>query len=291
MAISSSLVSQLIASQFPQWAHLPIEPVEFGGWDNTTFHLGTTLSVRLPSAERYAGQVEKERRWLPKLAPHLPLPIPTPVAMGMPTYDYPWHWSIYRWIEGENAAFERIDDLEAFARTLAQFLTALQQVDPVGGPPLGAHNFYRGGPLATYDSETRHAIATLEGEVDAGGAIALWEDALKTTWRGSAVWIHGDVSASNLLVNKGRLSAVIDFGCLGIGDPACDLAIAWTLFSRASRETFQESLSLDGDTWIRGRGWALWKALITLVEHLDTNSLQAEKARRVIGEALKDAAA
>lgn len=210
--------------------------------------------------------------------------------MGMPTCGYPWHWSIYRWIKGENAVFDRIDDLETFARTLAQFLTALQQVDPVGGLPPGAHNFYRGGPLATYDSETRHAIATLEGEVDAGGAIALWEDALKTTWRGSAVWIHGDVSASNLLVNKGRLSAVIDFGCLGVGDPACDLAIAWTLFSGASRETFRESLSLDGDTWIRGRGWALWKALITLVEHLGTNSLQAEKARRVIGEALKDAA-
>ena len=286
--INVSLVGQLVAAQFPQWADLVIKPVEFDGWDNRIYRLGEDMAVRLPSAEAYAEQVEKEHRWLPRLAPLLPLPIPVPLAMGVPAQGYPWPWSVYRWLEGENATIERIADLAQFATTLAQFLAALQRIDPAGGPPPGQHNFFRGAPLSIYDTETRDAIASLNGRIDTDAVTAAWEAALQATWHGSSVWLHGDVSAANLLVKRGRLSAVIDFGCSGVGDPACDLTIAWTLFSGESREAFRAALPVDGATWARGRGWALWKSLITLAEHIDTNPLEAKKAQRVIDKALAD---
>jgi aminoglycoside phosphotransferase (APT) family kinase protein len=288
MAIDASLVSRLVTGQFPQWADLPIRPVEFGGWDNRTFRLGEHMAVRLPSAARYAQQVAKEHRWLPRLAPLLPLPIPVPLAMGLPAEGYPWQWSIYRWLEGEHAAIERIADLSEFATTLAQFLAALQRIDTAGGPPPGQHNFFRGGPLAIYDAETRQAIATLDGAVASDAATAVWEAALAARWYGSPVWLHGDVSAGNLLVRSGRLRAVIDFGSSGVGDPACDLAIAWTLLEAESRDAFRAALPLDPATWARGRGWTLWKGLITLAQHLDTNPREAGEARRVIDEVLAD---
>ena len=286
--ITISLVSQLVAAQFPQWADLPIKPVEFDGWDNRTFRLGEDMSVRLPSAEWYTQQVEKEHRWLPRLAPLLPLLIPVPLAMGVPAYGYPWHWSIYRWLEGERATIECIADLRQFATTLAQFLTALQRIDPAGGPLPGKHNFFRGGPLTIYDIETRNAIAALDGKMDTDAATEVWEAAVKATWHDPPVWLHGDVSAGNLLVKEGRLSAVIDFGCSGVGDPACDLTIAWTLFSAESRQAFCSALPVDSATWARGRGWALWKALITLAGHINTDPLEAVKARHVIDEVLAD---
>lgn len=286
--VNASLVRELVAKQFPQWSDLPIEPVEFGGWDNRTFHLGDNMTVRLPSAAEYAAQAEKEQRWLPRLAPLLPLSIPVPVAMGIPSDRYPWHWSIYPWLEGEIATVERIADPRQFATALAQFLAALQRIDTAGGPAPGPHNFYRGGPLAIYDAETRQAIAALGDRIDLEAATAVWETALNATWHGSPVWLHGDVSAGNLLVKEGRLSAVIDFGCSGVGDPACDLAIAWTLLSGASREAFRAALPLDSDTWSRGRGWALWKALITVAELPGTDPSQAGDARHVIDEVLAE---
>lgn len=286
--INVSLVGRLVAAQYPQWADLSIKPVEFDGWDNRTFYLGEDMTVRLPSAEVYAGQVEKEHRWLPRLAPLLPLSIPVPLAMGVPAAGYPWYWSVYRWLEGESATIERIADLEQFAVALAQFLTALQRIDPAGGPPPGQHNFWRGGPLAIYDAETRHAIAALDGVIDTGAVTAVWEAALQTTGHGPPVWLHGDVSAGNLLVRRGRLSAVIDFGCSGVGDPACDLTIAWTLFVGKSREAFRAALPVDSGTWARARGWALWKALITLAEHIHGDPVKAGDAQRVIDEVLAD---
>jgi aminoglycoside phosphotransferase (APT) family kinase protein len=269
-------------------AHLPIQPVEFDGWDNRTFRLGEELAVRLPSAEAYAAQVPKEHTWLPRLAPLLPLPIPAPLAMGRPAGGYPWHWSVYRWIEGEIATFARIADPYQFAFTLAQFLIALQRIEPQVGPPPGAHNFFRGGSLIVYDSETRRALSILDGVMDRRAATEVWETALETAWQGQPVWLHGDVSAGNLLVKDGRLSAVIDFGCSAVGDPACDLTIAWTLFSGQSREVFRTALPLDPGTWRRARGWALWKALITLAEHQLTNPQKAGEARYVIDEVIAE---
>jgi aminoglycoside phosphotransferase (APT) family kinase protein len=286
--IDARLVGRLVSTQFPQWADLPIKPVEVDGWDNRTFHLGEHMTVRLPSAAAYSLQVEKEHRWLPELAPLLPLPIPVPLAKGAPADGYPWQWSVYRWLEGESATAERIADLRQFVTALAEFLVALQRIDPVGGPLPGQHNFFRGGPLTVYDAETRQAIAALEGRIDSDAASAVWEAALKATWRGSPVWFHGDVAAGNLLVKGGRLSAVIDFGTSGVGDPSCDLAIAWTLFGGKSRDAFRVALGLDDATWARGRGWTLWKGLITLAEHIDTNPLEAGRARGVIDEVLAD---
>ena len=266
--IDVSLVRRLIKAQFPQWADLPVKPVEFGGLDNRSFHLGEHMIVRLPSSAKYSSQVEKEQHWLPKLAPHLPLSIPKPLAMGNPTSEYPWHWSIYQWLDGETATIERIADLSQFASQLAEFLVALQKCDATDGPVAGPHNFYRGGPLETYDKETRQAINTLDDKSLADALISVWNKALKSTWLKKPVWVHGDIAVGNLLVTKEQLSAVIDFGQLCIGDPACDLAIAWTLFKGENREAFRATLSLDSDTWARGRGWVLWKTLCAPVPSL-----------------------
>ena len=287
MNIDADLVGRLIATQFPQWKDLAIKPVASGGWDNRTFHLGDDMTVRLPSAAPYALQVEKEHRWLPRLAPLLPLPIPVPLAMGIPAENYPWHWSVYGWIEGETAKRERIADLSQFAVDLAGFLIALKRIDPSGGPPPGQHNFFRGGPLTVYDGETRQAITALGNRIDTGAASAVWEAALAATWQGRPVWFHGDVASGNLLVEDGRLSAVIDFGTSGVGDPSCDLVIAWTFFEGESREVFRADIAVDDATWARGRGWALWKALITVAGHTD-NQAEVEKSRHVIDDVLAD---
>lgn len=279
---------RLVAGQFPHWAALPVTPVEFGGVDNRTFRLGTGLSVRLPSAPHYAAQVAKEQRWLPILAPQLPLPIPVPLALGVPAEGYPWHWSVYRWLDGTPASTGRIADLTAFASALARFLVRLRAVDPTDGPPPGRHNFFRGGPLQTYDAETRDAIAALAGRIDRERVSRVWDAAIAATSRGSPVWFHGDVSAGNLLVRDQRLSAVIDFGTSGVGDPACDLVIAWTLLSGTSRAEFRSRLGVDAGMWARGRGWALWKSLITVAGCLDRDPVEARRANQVIDEVLAD---
>jgi aminoglycoside phosphotransferase (APT) family kinase protein len=207
-------VERLISAQFPQWADLPITPAVLQGWDNKTFRLGAQMSVRLPSAVPYTQQVEKEHRWLPELAPHLPLPIPVPLAKGAPAEGYPFNWSVYRWLEGETASTERVDNLIEFATTLADFLAALQRIDPAGEPP-GRHNFFCGGPLTVYDADTRQAIAALDGRIDTDAATAVWEAALAATWHGPPVWFHGDVAVGNLLVEGApeRRHRLRDLGC------------------------------------------------------------------------------
>ncbi len=230
----------------------------------------------------------KEQRWLPKLAPLLPLQIPSPLGIGSPSSAYPWHWSVYGWIDGETAAVAPIDDKVGFAETLGQFLVAFHRIDANDGPPPGAHNFYRGGALQTYDRQTRGAIAALGGTIDANTVDRIWQEALASSWRGVPVWVHGDISPGNLLVNHRRLTVVIDFGCLGVGDPACDLSIAWTFFDASSREAFRKSVPLDDATWARARGWALWKALIVSAKLPGTNSAETERAIRTLGEIIAD---
>jgi len=276
--ISTSVVACLLETQFPEWAGLPIAPVELAGWDNITFRLGEDMSVRLPSGHPYCAQVAKEHQWLPVLGQHLPVAIPQPLAIGVPGCGFPWPWSVYRWLPGAYATVDRIADLISFARSVGDFLMALHAIDPTGGPPAGQDSQFRGGPLTVWDPWTRETIACLAGEVDAGAASEVWEAALAATWAGPPMWFHGDVSASNLLVLDGRLSAVIDFGCSGVGDPACDLAIAWTFFGTEARKAFQESVPLDAAAWERGRGWALWKALTTYAEALRLNPQTAHVA-------------
>jgi aminoglycoside phosphotransferase (APT) family kinase protein len=287
--IDVALVRRLVDTQLPQWRELPITGVEFDGWDNRTFRLGSEMTVRLPSADGYAAQVDKEQRWLPVLAPQLPLPIPVPLARGGPGGGYPYGWSVYRWLEGEIVRRDRVADPEDFAVRLAEFLVALQQIDATGGPEPSWDNFFRGGPLLTYDAETRQSLVALEGQIPVDSAAAVWETALAATWTDQPVWFHGDVAEGNLLLRDGTLAAVLDFGCCGVGDPACDLAIAWTLLRGRSRDVFRTTLAVDDGTWARGRGWVLWKALITLAGTFDINPNAAVVARATLDEVLADA--
>lgn len=281
--IDTALVRRLVAEQFPHWAQLEIRPVVVGGHDNRTFHLGDELSVRLPSAEAYAPQAEKEGRWLPGLAPHLPLPIPAPVALGRPSVAFPFPWSVNRWLPGDTLAAAGVQDKQELARDLAAFLRALWQIDAADGPPAGPHNFERGkgSPPMYWDDYAQPNLPLLGPQAQA--AEALWQLARQSEWTALPVWVHGDIAAGNLLVQGGRLSAVIDFGCCAVGDPACDLVMAWTYFSGDSRRVFRESCGLDEQTWQRAAGWAVWKALIVL-----TDPRQEAWARRTVNELLAD---
>lgn len=284
-----SLVVRLLTTQFPQWANLPIEPARSAGTGNALYRLGDDMVVRLPRIPSAVGQVDKEQKWLPRLAPLLPLNIPVPLAKGKPSYDYPWHWSIYRWLEGEDATITPIADPRQAATDLAHFIIALQGIEATGGPPPGEHNFYRGVPLAMRDQQTRDAIAALHGVVDTDAVAAAWDAAIETpAWNGAPVWVHGDLHAGNLLVQQGRLTGVIDFGGLGVGDPACDVMAAWVFLSAENRGLFRAVLQVDDATWARGRGWALSFGLIALPYYHITNPVLAEIARRTINEALAD---
>jgi aminoglycoside phosphotransferase (APT) family kinase protein len=284
----ASLVGRLIAEQFPHWVDLPIAPVPFRGTDNALYRLGDGMVVRLPRIHGATLALDKECRWLPKLAPLLPLAVPVPLAKGLPGDGYPWEWAVYRWLEGETAVVEPITDLEQAASDLVQFIAALQRVDPGDGPHPGKHNGFRGEPLAARDGAVRTAIAALDEEIDVGAAGAVWAAALRApVWQRSPVWIHGDLDARNLLVVEGGLSAVIDFGCLGVGDPACDVMVAWKVLSSDTRDHFRAALTIDEATWVRGRGWALSQALGALSYYtLETNAVLVREARRWLSEVL-----
>ncbi|MFF3906219.1 aminoglycoside phosphotransferase family protein [Streptomyces sp. NPDC001848] len=266
MLIDADLVRRLLAAQFPQWAHLPIAPVASSGLDNATFRLGEELSVRLPRYPHWAGQVEREQTWLPRLAPHLPLPVSEPVAKGEPGEGYPYPWSVYRWLEGETATPEGLADPRRTALELAGFLTALQSIDPTGGPPPEQSNAFRGVPMGddrdslASEARVRPKIEALKrsGLIDADAVTEVWEAALAApAWDRPPVWVHGDLAVGNLLAVDGRLSAVIDFGTLAVGDPAVDLLAAWKFLPDEGRGDFRAALGVDDATWARGRGWAL----------------------------------
>jgi aminoglycoside phosphotransferase (APT) family kinase protein len=286
--IDAALVGRLVDAQFPQWRGLPIVPVAVDGWDNRTYRLGDDKTVRLPTAEGYVPAVAKENEWLPRLAPALPVDIPRVLGRGEPGEGYPFPWSVRGWLPGE--ASNRVAvDLVPFAVDVAEFLLALQRCDARGGPAAGEHSWYRGASLTHYDDETRRCLAALDGRIDTAAARRAWAAALAAEWHGEPVWFHGDVAAGNLLVRDGRLSAVIDFGTSGVGDPACDLVIAWTMFDGDSRAAFRRTVGQDDGTWARGRGWALWKALLGLSGCIDTDPAQAAVIRREIDAVLSEA--
>ncbi len=287
--IDVALVRRLVAAQFPEYAQLPIRPVAQSGWDNRTFHLGDELSVRLPSGEGYVRQVEKEQHWLPILGPQLPLPIPTPVGKGDPNADFPWPWSIYRWLPGETVHSQPQTDLNQLALDLAGFLLALQGLDTTDAPRPGKTYHLRGGPIAPLDNPARDGIADLPSHYDKTALSAIWAKCLESTFAGPGVWAHGDVAPGNLLLHDGRLCAVIDFGLLVAGDPACDLVIAWTCFDADSRQLFRQRLGVDAGTWARGKAWALWKAAIVESGHIQSSVIETEVAPRVLRELLLDA--
>lgn len=283
--IDTSLVRRLLAAQFPHWAGLPVVRLRSAGTDHVMFRLGDDLLVRLPHVPDAAAQVDTEQRWLPYLAPKLPLPVPVPRGRGVPDQGFAWPWSVYEWLDGENAFDEPVDDRPA-ARTLGGFVAALRRLDATGAP-----RSFRGGPAGTRDDDVRVAIRDLgaDGTIDARLATAAWEHVLALPqWEGRPAWLHGDLMPGNVLTRRGRLAAVIDFGVLGVGDPACDLIPAWYLFTSDTREIFRAAADVDDATWARGRGWALCLGLGAEHHYRVTNPTIAAAGRRAMVEALAD---
>lgn len=284
ITVDPSVVSRLLAAQFPQWAHLPIQPVPSAGTDNALYRLGDDMAVRLPRIHWATNQAEKEHRWLPRLAPLLPLTIPVPLALGAPGEGYPWRWTIHRWLQGQDATVSHIADPHQLAADLAQFIAAMWQVNFTDDPPPG-----RGRQLTERDEGARRAIEALRDTIDATAATAIWETSLQApAWEGPPVWTHGDLIAPNLLVDRGRLTAVIDFGCLGVADPACDLVAAWSVLTAETRDVFRTALDVDDATWARGRGWAFSQALMIIPYYRDTNPGLVAVAAHIIDEVLAD---
>ena len=278
-----SLVRRLLAAQFPHWAGLPIEPVASAGTDNAIYRVGDELAVRLPRISWATGQVAREQRWLPLLAPLLPVAIPVPLAQGEPGEGYPWNWSVYRWLKGENPRRRNCRGGRAGVGA-GGVHAAVVSDDLLDGRPAGAQR-----ALSERDDPTRAAIDALHGMIDTSAAAAAWGRALQASaWSETPRWVHGDLAPGNLLLVEGRLNAVIDFAGVGVGDPACDLMVAWNLLPASSRSDFRAALQIDDATWDRGRGWALSVALIQLPYYHQTNPLLAASARYTIAQVLAD---
>ncbi|MFD1538910.1 aminoglycoside phosphotransferase family protein [Nonomuraea guangzhouensis] len=285
--INAALARRLVDTQFPQWASLPLDLLDPAGSDHVIYRLGEQLSVRLPRHAGAVGQAAKELEWLPRLGPRLPLAVPVPVGVGEPDFGYPWRWAVSRWLAGEVATVEALADSSTAAVELAEFLAALQRFRPEDVQPLEAREDLTGRPLAARDRATRAAIAEVGGVFDATAMTELWNAALNAPgWDRPPVWFHGDFHTGNLLTVDGRLSAVIDFGELGIGDPACDLTIAFTLMSAGSRAVFRSTLGVDDATWTRGRGWALATGLNAYTAYAAVSPRIAAQTTRQITEAL-----
>ncbi|MCX5194409.1 aminoglycoside phosphotransferase family protein [Streptomyces sp. NBC_00249] len=281
--IDEELVGRLVAVQFPQWGGLAVTNVPSAGTDNAMYRLGEDMAVRLPRIPDSVGQIGRENRWLPHLAPHLPLDVPAPLGQGVPGEGFDFPWSVYRWLEGENLFDEPLRDLRDAAVDLGQFLTALRRIDTADAPMS-----FRGGPVSTRDEGVRAAIRDLD-TVDREAATAAWEETLRLPqWEDAPVWLHGDLLPGNLLARQVRLSAVIDFGCVGVGDPACDTMAAWTLLSAETRDLFREAAEVDDATWARGRGWALAFGLTAEHYYRVTNPVLASVAHRAVSEVLLD---
>lgn len=283
--VDEVLVRRLVAEQFPRWAGLPLEPVLPRGTDHAIFRLGDDMSVRLPRIEWATGQAGKEAHWLPRLAPHLPLEIPRPLALGEPGLGYPWRWCVHTWLRGEPATIDRIADPVQAARDAAAFITALHAIDTTGAPEAG-----RGRPFEPLTDVGRAAIAKLEDDVDAATVTAIYEAAVAApAWDRPPVWVHADLDSRNLLTHDGKLSGLVDFGGLGIGDPACDLGLAWKLFSGESREVFRAALPFDEATWARSRAHTVAQAVMALSYYtLENNPTLVVEARRWLSEVLAE---
>jgi aminoglycoside phosphotransferase (APT) family kinase protein len=267
---------------------LQITDVEKQGHDNRTYRLGDHMLIRMPTAADYALKVPKEQELLPQLAKRLSVSIPAPIKMGKPSTDYPYPFSIYKWLPGKSINLLTLTDQEKeqLAFDLAKFLKELQAITDVEGPGPGQHNWWRGDHVSVYDKGTREQIAELAEIIDASKSLALWDQACATRWNKAPIWIHGDFAIGNILMDGEKLSAVIDFGGAAVGDPACDLVIAWTYFSGKAREIFISEMDMDSDIWLRARAWALWKATFELCQIADKNSAEAQVQKKIIDEVM-----
>ena len=284
-----ALVRRLLEDQFPEWAELPIALVESYGTDHDIYRVGEALAVRLPRIGWATSQAAKEAEWLPRLAPQLPLALPVQVARGRAAEGYPFEWSVVEWLPGENAN-GTIGDLSRAAVDLAAFVRALRRVETTAAP--ARDGGARGAPLAELDDAVRKSVARLDERFDRDATLRSWEGSLAApVWDGDEVWVHGDLLPGNLLVVSGRLTGVIDWGGLGVGDPACDLQPAWNVFDAESREVYRAELEADEASWLRGRGWALLQAVIALPYYWETNPGMVRQASRALMEVLADSGA
>jgi len=286
VAVPMTLVRTLVDRQHPEWAGLPLRPVAEFGTDHKLFKLGDDLLVRMPVYAGSADQAASDAAWLPRLAPHLPVDVPVPVAVGEPDAGYPYQWSVVRWLPG--LALDQVDaDLVHLAEELAGFVIALRQVDPRGGPaPTGTA---RGVPLDPAWEVERRIDTELSDPAERDLARRVWSTALEAgPWAGGPRWIHGDLLEGNLLLRDGRLSAVIDWGVLGVADPAPDVAPAWTLFEGTSRERYRALLDVDDATWARARAWVLLPALSGLNYYATSVPAFAQRSRRHLDAVLSD---
>jgi aminoglycoside phosphotransferase (APT) family kinase protein len=285
LVVDEALVRRLLEEQDPDLASLPLtDPVI--GWDNVMYRLGTDLAVRLPRRLMSAPLIEREQRWLPELAPLVPLPVPAPIRVGRPGAGYPWSWSVCKWLPGAPAAVRPPHDADEAAEALGAFLRALHFAAPADAPA----NQFRGVPLAARDDAMQTRVAQLSAELDADAVLGLWSEVLAVpAWTGPSVWLHGDLHPANVLVHEGRISAVIDFGDITSGDPATDLSVAWMMFDPGQRVTLRDAAGdVDDDTWARARGWALALSVAILAGSADNQVMQGI-ARRTLASALTDA--
>lgn len=278
--VDETLITNLLKQQCPELAELPLAKIKHYGTDNAIFRVGEEYAIRLPRVEYAAEQIEKEIKWLPKFAPHLPLVIPSPTKIGNPSEEFPHPWYVYHWIDGVDAYNIPPSDLNQLACDLAGFIKALWKLDTNDAPAAR-----RGLPLNTQDKSVREAISNLADMVDTDAVARIWRECLAIpNWNKTPVWLHADLLPSNLLLQDSKLHAVIDFGLMGIGDPACDLIPAWCLFDADARKIFKETIGIDENTWARGKGWALSIALIIMPYYKDTNPVLMSVAKRIIGE-------
>jgi aminoglycoside phosphotransferase (APT) family kinase protein len=281
--IDEGLIRVLLRAQYPDLAEQPLRIVAHG-WDNVLARLGDELLVRLPRRALAAPLIVHEQRWLPELAPHLPLPVPAPIRCGLPGTGFPWAWSIVPWFAGATAASTAPADPDAAADTLAAFLTALNRPAPIDAPA----NRFRGVPLGARQDNVTAALTLLGSAVDQQAVCRAWDAACALPpYDGPPLWIHGDLHPGNLIVRDGAIAAVVDFGDLTGGDPATDLAVAWMLFSADTRARFRAALGHGEATWRRAAGNALAHALACLSRSADTPWLAAV-GRRTLAAVLGD---
>jgi len=279
--IDAELARALLRAQHPDLAHLPVTALA-AGWDNAMYALGDALAMRLPRRELAAALIAHEQRWLPQLARALPLRTPVPVRTGVAACGFPWPWSIVEWLPGESADVSSPHADQA--KPLAQFLQALH----APAPPDAPRNPYRSTPLASRAAAVEARIARLERTTSAIDPTVkrLWSEALEAPIDAPPTWIHGDLHPRNVLVHRGRLSAVIDWGDVAQGDRATDLAAVWMLLrERSAREQAMAELNeISRATWIRARGWAVFFGVVLLDSGLVDDPRHAQLGRRVLAQ-------
>jgi aminoglycoside phosphotransferase (APT) family kinase protein len=286
LEINEPMVRRLIDEQFPQWRDMRLRAVSWGTV-NAVYRLGAELAVRLPRRAEWASGLEQEVRWLPVLAPSLPVSIPEPVALGVPSGDYPVKWAVYRWLKGTPMLEAARVDETAIAEELAGFVAAMQRIKPPSDPPRSNRSI----PLAKHDVSMRASIPRLAAHgVDLAAVTAAWENALAApSGLGSRVWLHGDLMPTNLLVrDDGGLAGVLDFGVCTTGDPACESLLAWMTLTRSSRAHYRGLVGIDGAAWSRARGWALLFAVMALPYYHRTFPAFAGVARRALAEVIAE---